>query len=103
MLIQYLDDDKSRFDFTSVGSSTDSTIYKLEIMTVELFSIYGKQVRTSLFCPMYWIDTGSECIHDSHKGKLNPCLNDKQEIIFSTFLARLVVLRHYFHSVNICS
>uniref|UniRef100_A0A0D9YIP8 DUF2470 domain-containing protein n=1 Tax=Oryza glumipatula TaxID=40148 RepID=A0A0D9YIP8_9ORYZ len=38
------DDDKSRFDFTNVGSSTDSTIYKLEIMTVELFSIYGKQL-----------------------------------------------------------
>ncbi|BAD82359.1 unknown protein [Oryza sativa Japonica Group] len=39
-----IDDDKSRFDFTNVGSSTDSTIYKLEIMTVELFSIYGKQL-----------------------------------------------------------
>ncbi|KAL5219982.1 hypothetical protein ABZP36_024695 [Zizania latifolia] len=39
-----IDDDKSRFDFNNVGSSTDSTIYKLEIMTVELFSIYGKQL-----------------------------------------------------------
>uniref|UniRef100_A0A0D9V924 DUF2470 domain-containing protein n=1 Tax=Leersia perrieri TaxID=77586 RepID=A0A0D9V924_9ORYZ len=38
------DDDKSRFDFKNVGSSNDSTIYKLEIMTVELFSIYGKQL-----------------------------------------------------------
>ncbi|KAG8078762.1 hypothetical protein GUJ93_ZPchr0007g3188 [Zizania palustris] len=39
-----IDDDKSRFDFNNVGSSTDSTFYKVEIMTVELFSIYGKQL-----------------------------------------------------------
>ncbi|XP_047058453.1 uncharacterized protein At3g49140-like isoform X2 [Lolium rigidum] len=39
-----LDDDKSRLDINDVGSSIDSTIYKLEIMTIELFSIYGKQL-----------------------------------------------------------
>ncbi|TVU36163.1 hypothetical protein EJB05_18082 [Eragrostis curvula] len=39
-----VDDDKSRFDFNDVGTSTDSMIYKLEIMSIELFSIYGKQL-----------------------------------------------------------
>ncbi|KAL6840037.1 hypothetical protein ACP4OV_029847 [Aristida adscensionis] len=39
-----IDDDKSRFDFNDVGTSADSMFYKLEIMTVELFSIYGKQL-----------------------------------------------------------
>lgn len=39
-----IDDDKERFDFNDVGSSTDSIIYKLEIMAIELFSIYGKQL-----------------------------------------------------------
>lgn len=39
-----LGDDKSRLDINDVASSIDSTIYKLEIMTIELFSIYGKQL-----------------------------------------------------------
>ncbi|KAM0926050.1 hypothetical protein ACQ4PT_003887 [Festuca glaucescens] len=39
-----LDDDKSRLDINDGGSSIDSTIYKLEIMTIELFSVYGKQL-----------------------------------------------------------
>uniref|UniRef100_A0ACD5XAE5 Uncharacterized protein n=3 Tax=Avena sativa TaxID=4498 RepID=A0ACD5XAE5_AVESA len=39
-----IDDDKSSMDINDVGSSVDSTIYKLEIMTIELFSIYGKQL-----------------------------------------------------------
>ncbi|XP_062228629.1 uncharacterized protein At3g49140-like isoform X2 [Phragmites australis] len=39
-----IDDDKSRFDFDHAGTSTDSMIYKLEIMIIELFSIYGKQL-----------------------------------------------------------
>ncbi|RLN05223.1 uncharacterized protein C2845_PM13G16200 [Panicum miliaceum] len=38
------DDDKSRFDFSDTRTSTDSMIYKLEIMTIELFSMYGKQL-----------------------------------------------------------
>nr|CAB3475110.1 unnamed protein product [Digitaria exilis] len=38
------DDDKSRFDFSNPGINTDSMIYKLEIMTIELFSMYGKQL-----------------------------------------------------------
>ncbi|XP_066307689.1 uncharacterized protein At3g49140-like isoform X2 [Miscanthus floridulus] len=37
------DGDKSRFDFNDAETSTDSMIYKLEIMTIELFSMYGKQ------------------------------------------------------------
>ncbi|KAL6614002.1 hypothetical protein ACP70R_036272 [Stipagrostis hirtigluma subsp. patula] len=40
---EYSDDGKSKFDFSDAETSTDSMIYKLEIMTVELFSIYGKQ------------------------------------------------------------
>jgi hypothetical protein len=44
MLSKYSDDDKSRFDFSDTRTSTDSMIYKLEIMTIELFSMYGKQV-----------------------------------------------------------
>ncbi|RCV28590.1 hypothetical protein SEVIR_5G420900v4 [Setaria viridis] len=39
-----VDDDKSRFDFNDTGTSTGSMIYKLEIMTIELFSMYGKQL-----------------------------------------------------------
>lgn len=39
-----VDDDKSRFDFSDTRTSTDSMIYKLEIMTIELFSVYGKQL-----------------------------------------------------------
>ncbi|PAN27051.1 hypothetical protein PAHAL_5G055800 [Panicum hallii] len=39
-----VDDDKSRFDFSDTRTSTDSMIYKLEIMTIELFSMYGKQL-----------------------------------------------------------
>ncbi|WVZ67816.1 hypothetical protein U9M48_016845 [Paspalum notatum var. saurae] len=39
-----IDDDKSRFDFNDAETSTDSMIYKLEIMTVELFSMHGKQL-----------------------------------------------------------
>ncbi|KAF8664884.1 hypothetical protein HU200_054197 [Digitaria exilis] len=39
-----IDDDKSRFDFSNSGINTDSMIYKLEIMTIELFSMYGKQL-----------------------------------------------------------
>ncbi|RLN24007.1 uncharacterized protein C2845_PM07G31590 [Panicum miliaceum] len=39
-----IDDDKSRFDFSDTRTSTDSMIYKLEIMTIELFSMYGKQL-----------------------------------------------------------
>uniref|UniRef100_A0A0A8YUQ0 Uncharacterized protein n=1 Tax=Arundo donax TaxID=35708 RepID=A0A0A8YUQ0_ARUDO len=39
-----IDDDRSRFDFNDAGTSTDSMIYKLEIMTIELFSIYGRQL-----------------------------------------------------------
>ncbi|XP_044977894.1 uncharacterized protein At3g49140 [Hordeum vulgare subsp. vulgare] len=38
-----IDGDKSRLDINDVGSSIDSTIYKLEMMTIELFSVYGKQ------------------------------------------------------------
>ncbi|KAK3166236.1 hypothetical protein QOZ80_1AG0043190 [Eleusine coracana subsp. coracana] len=38
------DDDKPRFDSSDAGTSTDSMIYKLEIMTIELFSIYGKHL-----------------------------------------------------------
>jgi hypothetical protein len=44
MLSKYSDDDKSRFDFSDTRTSTDSMIYKLEIMTIELFSMYGKQL-----------------------------------------------------------
>ncbi|XP_062207784.1 uncharacterized protein At3g49140-like isoform X2 [Phragmites australis] len=39
-----IDDDKSRFDFNDPRTSTDSMIYKLEIMTIELFSIHRKQL-----------------------------------------------------------
>ncbi|CAO1942666.1 unnamed protein product [Urochloa humidicola] len=39
-----IDDDKSRFDFNDARTSTNSMIYKLEIMTIELFSMYGKQL-----------------------------------------------------------
>lgn len=39
-----IDDDKSRIDSSDAGSSMESMIYKLEIMTIELFSIYGKQL-----------------------------------------------------------
>ncbi|KAG2593583.1 uncharacterized protein At3g49140-like isoform X2 [Panicum virgatum] len=39
-----IDDDKSRSDFSDTRTSTDSMIYKLEIMTIELFSVYGKQL-----------------------------------------------------------
>lgn len=40
-----IDDDKSRFDFNHAETRTDSMIYKLEIMTIELFSMYGKQFK----------------------------------------------------------
>ncbi|CAM0884146.1 unnamed protein product [Alopecurus aequalis] len=39
-----IDEDISRLDINDVGSIIDSTIYKLEIMTIELFSVYGKQL-----------------------------------------------------------
>ncbi|EES04045.1 uncharacterized protein At3g49140 [Sorghum bicolor] len=38
-----IDGDKSKFDFNDAETKTDSMIYKLEIMTIELFSMYGKQ------------------------------------------------------------
>ena len=47
VLSKYSDGDKSRFDFNDAETSTDSMIYKLEIMTIELFSMYGKQVSIS--------------------------------------------------------
>nr|BAJ94348.1 predicted protein [Hordeum vulgare subsp. vulgare] len=40
-----IDGDKLRLDINDAGSSIDSTIYKLEMMTIELFSVYGKQVQ----------------------------------------------------------
>uniref|UniRef100_A0ACD5WHY9 Uncharacterized protein n=1 Tax=Avena sativa TaxID=4498 RepID=A0ACD5WHY9_AVESA len=60
-----LDDDKSRLDINDVGSSIDSTIYKLEIMTIELFSVYGKQVR-----PL----SSGQCIQLASKGQFDLCI-----------------------------
>ncbi|CAO2182032.1 unnamed protein product [Urochloa humidicola] len=39
-----IDDDKSRFHSNDARATTNSMIYKLEIMTIELFSMYGKQL-----------------------------------------------------------
>lgn len=38
-----IDGDKSKSDINDTESSIDSTIYKLEMMSIELFSVYGKQ------------------------------------------------------------
>jgi hypothetical protein len=32
------------FDFSDAKTSTDSMFYKLDIMTIDRFSMYGKQV-----------------------------------------------------------
>ena len=67
---EHSDDHKSRLDISDVGSSIDSTIYKLEIMTIELFSVYGKQVRPP---------SSVHCIQLANKGQIDPCMTSQSE------------------------